>query len=396
MKYIREKPFNWLKKNLDSGRILLLLGPRQVGKTTLLRQFKEYCEDQGRKSYFFSLEDLSLRALLDEDPKNIFQIIGSLATTENKDSSKIVVCIDEIQYLKNPSNFLKYLYDMHGENIKIVVTGSSAFYINKKFSDSLAGRKHIYEMMSLDFQEFLTFRDITQKDSPDSILMYENLRPYYYEYLTYGGYPAVVLAKTIEEKKELLKELAYSYTKKDVLDYDVSSQDDYLKIMKVLAGQVGGLLNIDSLYNILDIPRTTVSRYINIMNRSYHIATVHPYFNNLKKELKKMPKVFFLDLGLRNFLMGNFGSYDARIDKGALLENAVFLALLSKYEKEEIYFWRTHTKQEVDFVIPNKIAYEVKQSLDNIDKKKYLDFQKIYTSSPLTFVDFKESMELFW
>ena len=124
------------------------------------------------------------------------------------------------------------------------------------------------------------------------------LKSYYYEYLTYGGYPSVVLAKSSTERKEILKELVESYTKKDVLDYEVSSQENYLRILKLLALQVGGLLNVETVSNNLGIPKTTVNTYLDIMNRSYHISTMAPWYHNKKLELKKMPKVFFLDLGL--------------------------------------------------------------------------------------------------
>ena len=395
MKYIRKNPFEWLKNNLESSRILLLLGPRQVGKTTLLKQFKDYAESLGQKSHFFSLEDLSMRSLLNADPKNIFQIIGNLP---NVMDAKILLCIDEIQYLDNPSNFLKYLYDMHNEQIKIVVTGSSAFYINQKFTDSLAGRKFIYEMMSLDFSEFLDFKDY-KGSYPGSnnlnILEKDLLKSYYYEYLTYGGYPSVVLAKSSTERKEILKELVESYTKKDVLDYEVSSQENYLRILKLLALQVGGLLNVETVSNNLGIPKTTVKTYLDIMNRSYHISTMAPWYHNKKLELKKMPKVFFLDLGLKNYLAGNFDPYDSRIDKGQVLENVVYLRLLAKYGKEEIYFWRNTRKVEVDFVIPKEnLAYEVKQSLNGLSKSDYSVFTEEYKDIDFEFIDLDGSLEL--
>jgi uncharacterized protein len=393
-KYVRTKAFNWLKDRLNSERILLLIGPRQVGKTTLLKQFAAQCEKDRLPSVFFTLEDVSLRTLLDADPKNLFQIIGNDVVGQG---SKILVCIDEIQYLQNPSNFLKYIYDMHAETIKLVVTGSSAFYIDQKFSDSLAGRKYIYEMMSLSFSEFLDFKDIPLVHAPVSLLNQKKLAPLYTEYLTYGGYPSVVLANTVQEKKEILKELANSYTKKDVLGYDVASQSDYLKVLKVLASQVGGLMNVDVLANITDIPRTTLTRYLEVMQKAFHIAIVTPWFNNQKKELKKMPKAFFLDMGLRNFLVNNFEPYDMRVDKGQLLENAVYLALRARVGGDAVQFWRTALGDEVDFVIPDeKKAYEVKQSLKNIENKKYDVFRREYSEIVFSFITRDSSMVLWW
>jgi hypothetical protein len=384
-----------LQKNLDSERILLLIGPRQVGKTTLVKQFAEHVQKSGSRSIFFTLEDLSLRELLDRDPKNLFQIIG--ADVLKKGGAKVVVCIDEVQYLKNPSNFLKYMYDMHADRIKLVVTGSSAFYIDQKFSDSLAGRKHIYEMMSLSFPEFLDFRDVLQVGAPISLVEQQKLQAYYTEYLTYGGYPGVVLAQTPAEKKELLKELANSYTKKDVLGYDVASQVEYLKVLKVLASQVGGLFNIDVLANTVDMPRTTVARYVHVMQKAFHVASISPWFNNQKKELKKMPKIFFLDVGLRNYFVNNFEPYDIRIDKGQVLENAVYLALREQVGADGVQFWRTALGDEVDFVLPDeKKAYEVKQSIKNVDNDRYAVFKKEYADIAFSFITRDTSMQLFW
>ncbi len=390
MKYIRQKAFKWLLERFIDDRVLIVVGARQVGKSTLMKQFQEDREKDGETVFYLTLEQFTYRELLDKNPDNLFQIIGSLNLKK-----RTTVIIDEIQYLKDPTHVIKYLYDSYKENLKLIVTGSSAFYIDEKFKDSLAGRKYIYEMQSLDFDEFLMFKNHPQMSTPNGLVAQEKLIPLFYEYLTYGGYPAVVLAETVSKKRELLQELAESYTKKDILDYHVASQENYLRILKLLSHQVGSLLNLNSISNQLDIPRATVERYIHIMEKSFHIVLLNSFFNNKKKEIKKMPKAFFYDTGLRNFFANNFDVFDIRIDKGMLLENIAYRALLSAYPGEDIAFWRTGDHQEVDFIIGEKQAYEVKVNKSNAIKDTYKGFIGQYPNIPLSFINAHDCVMLF-
>lgn len=390
MTYRRKKAFQWLVDRFADERILIVVGPRQVGKSTLMKQFQEERVASGDSVFYITLEQFTYRELIDTNPDNVFQIIGNLDLNK-----KVTLIIDEIQYLKDPTHVLKYLFDTYKSNLKLIVTGSSAFYINEKFKDSLAGRKYIYEMQSLDFEEFLLFKNQTSPTAPPNLIELEKLMPLFYEYVTYGGYPAVVLAPDIQAKKELLHELADSYTKKDILDYHVASQENYLRILKLLSHQVGNLLNINVLANQLDIPRTTVERYIHVMEQSFHIALIKPYFNNKKKEIKKMPKAFFYDMGLRNHFANNFDPFDLRIDKGMLLENTAFRACLFAYANEDIRFWRTSDSQEVDFIIGDASAYEVKVNKTNVVMSKYNEFKKQYPHIPLSVIDAHDCVRLF-
>ena len=134
--------------------------------------------------------------------------------------------------------------------------------------------------------------------------------------MTYGGYPECVLLNTIQEKKEYLASIAQSYIKKDILEARIEHQEKYFFILKILASQVGNLLNTHEIANTINLPTSTVERYIYIMKKSFHIATIQPFFErNIRKELTKMPKIYFLDLGLRNYFLNNFDPFDTRIDK---------------------------------------------------------------------------------
>ena len=162
-----------------------------------------------------------------------------------------------------------------------------------------------------------------------------------------------------------------------------------------MASQTWELLNMNEIANSFDLSLPTVEKYIYIMRKSFHIALVRPFYRNIKKELTKMPKVYFYDLGFRNSLLKNFDNINLRIDKWAFLENIYFREFLFKYWLEEIKFWRTQNKNEVDFVIEeDKKAYEVKFNKKQFNERKYKLFKKTYPEYDLECIDFEDSLDL--
>jgi len=361
-------------KYVDSPDILILTGARQAGKTTIMKQIRSQLEKEGRACYWLDLEDIEYLGMANQTPKNLFKIFNLDLDKQN------YVFVDEVQYLDNPSNFLKYLHDEYAGRIKLIASGSSAFYLDTKFSDSLAGRKRIFHVRTLSFREFLRFRQEDTLARADlgrlSLQEKERVSLYFREYMLYGGYPRVVLAPR-EEKREILRELAYSYIKKDILEANISKSDAFYKLFRVLAGQTGGLINTSELADTLDLSKTSIDNYLLIMRKSFHISLVKPFHGNIRKELTKMPKVYFLDLGLRNFFLDWQDSFAARPDKGQLLENAVYRQLLEKREPDEINFWRTITRKEVDFV-SGREAWEVKLNPRKAKKRDYQSFMDSY------------------
>ncbi len=360
---------------LENDDILLFIGARQAGKTTILRQLASHIEQKGKNVNFLNLEDPDYRYLLNQSPKNLFKIYTLDVEKRN------FVFIDEVQYLNDPSNFLKYMYDEYRGKIKLLVSGSSAFYIDKKFKDSLVGRKRLFHVRTLSFREFLRFKneeDLSQKDFENiSVSDEERLTIYFYEYMTYGGYPRVVLSP-INEKTDMLGEIAYSYIKKDIYEAAVRQDEVFFKLFKILSAQTGNLVNSSELAHTLGVSKTAIDNYLYIMQKSFHIALVKPFYRNIRKELTKMPKVYFLDTGLRNFFTLNFRSFELRDDKGALLENVVFRQLLECYSFDEICFWRTTQGHEVDFVTAEKEAFEVKVNRSGFKKGSYELFFRNY------------------
>lgn len=378
------------QKYLDYNEILLFVGPRQAGKTFILKQLQVSLETKNQPTHFLNLEDPDYRGLLNESPKNLFKILSLDLSRKN------YVFIDEIQYLSDPSNFLKYFYDEYKTQIKLIVSGSSAFYIDKKFKDSLAGRKKIFNVLTLGFREFLIFKNeekLAEKDFNNiSLVEKEKIVLYYNEYIIYGGYPRVALAP-LDEKVEILRELAYSYIKKDIFESNLRQEEIFYKLLKILSSQVGNLVNASELANTLNVSKTIIDNYLYVMQKSFHVKLIPPFFGNIRKELTKMPKIFFLDLGLRNFFMNNFSNFFTRIDKGALLENAVFRQLLEKQNSEEIRFWRTTNKEEVDFVVGEKKAIEVKVDPERFQKNNYRMFLNTYKNMELCIACFESGKE---
>ena len=357
-----------LVPHIEAFEATVIVGARQTGKTTLLRMLQEQIEKTGRPSFFINLENPEYLTLLNESALNIFRLLP--LSTE-----RTFVFIDEVQYLEKPSRFIKLLYDEHKDKIKIIASGSSAFYLDQKFTDSLAGRKRIFTLMPLNFSEFLHFKG---KDSfchyfgkeafgrlndfeNISVLERNEIVDLFREYALYGSYPRVALSSTTEEKKMQLEELVTSYIKKDVLENSVRKEEKFFHLLRILAERPGCLLNIQELASTLKISATAIDHFLYVITKSFHGTLIRPYYMNIRSELTKMPRFFFNDTGIRNFLAGSF---DNRIfSDGRLLENMVFVQLLRRLggNADEIRFWRTQSGSEIDFVLPQKkIALEVK------------------------------------
>lgn len=383
MEYKRSA-FHTLQQRLARDEILLLIGPRQVGKTVLLKQLEKNTEELNQLHFFLNLEDPQFVAMLNDHPKNIFRIFPIPSGTRS------FLFIDEIQYLEKPTNFLKYMYDEYRETVKITASGSSAFYLDRKFTDSLAGRKHIATLYTLSFREFLQFKHENTLASEDfshlTLSQTRHIIGLFREYLIYGGYPKVVLSQP-EEKQDVLRELAYSYIKKDILESGIRRDELMYKLFTIISAQPGSLVNSSELANTLGVSKTAVDHYLYVAQKSFHLALVRPFYRNIRKELTKMPRAYFIDTGLRNFFINDFRLPDMRPDTGFLLEQAVFRQLLDRYDISSIRFWRTTDGHEVDFVIEDQLlAYEVKRSENKVRKRRYAQFQNSYPDISLQFV----------
>jgi len=255
---------NIIEQHIDKKEFTILIGARQIGKSTLLKNLAEKLIAKNEIVYFVNLDRKDILENLDINPENLFKFFP---LHENK---KIIVMIDEIQYLKDATSFLKFLFDEYADRLKIVATGSSAFYIDRQFKDSLVGRKKIFEMLTLDFEEFLDFKDkndllddlIKLKSGKKKKSIYEKeLWNLLDEYYNYGGYPAVVLQSNIENKVEYLQEIRDSYVKRDVLESNIQDEAKFYRFLMILANQTGSLMNVHELSKTLRISSVTIENY---------------------------------------------------------------------------------------------------------------------------------------
>ena len=385
------KIFDDLQSHLLKKEFSIITGARQTGKSTLLKQLEIYCKGANIQVVFLNLENRAILAELNENPLNLLKFMPEQA-------SRAVALIDEIQYLDDPSNFLKLLYDEHADKLKVVATGSSAFYIDKKFRDSLAGRKKIFQLYTCSFDEYLVLggkshlleeRDHLIKIGGFKSALFDYLRVEWESYMIYGGYPAIVTEPDKQEKINKLKEIRDSFVKRDLLESGVISETAFYNLFRILADQTGGIVNVNELSSTLRIKNETIDNYLTILQKCFHIALIKPFYKNIRKELTKMPKVFLLDTGLRNCLLNNFQPLAVRSDKGELWENTVFRLFADKIGADAIQYWRTSAGNEVDFVLSGldeAKAFEAKYDSNLVKMNKYNLFTSAYPEIPLQFL----------
>jgi uncharacterized protein len=398
---MRRELFTQLANHLQKKEFTILTGARQTGKSTLLRQLEAHSKELSLPCVFLNLENKDVLSILNEQPLNLLNYLPKV-------NGRVIAFIDEIQYLDDPSNFLKLLYDEHVEQVKIVATGSSAFYMDDHFRDSLAGRKRVFQLLTCSFNEYLQLkgkdellqeykRILSNKEAKTTQLEY--LRQEWQSYMLYGGYPAVITEPENQEKIEKLKEIRDSFVKRDILESGVQNETAFYHLFRLLAEQSGSLVNVHELSTTLRIKNDTVNNYLHILQKCFHLALVKPFFRNLRKELTKMPKAFLLDTGLRNCLLNNFQQIPDRMDKGELWETSYFRVLADKYGWETIYYWRTADGNEVDFVLPEierPFAIEAKYDEALIKPNKYKKFTEAYPEIPMHFAWFHPFSEDFF
>ena len=384
-------------KNINTREIVFLLGTRQTGKTTLTKLISGESGFDKKHIFYFDFEDKEYRTLFNlkdtgvKTLKNILQIEG--IHTEEKN----LLILDEIQLLDDPSNILKLFYD-HFPKIKVIATGSSSLRIKHKFSDSLSGRKKVYHVEPLNFEEFLLFKgegkllkirelfaNEKDKNSLKQIIesQHQKFINAFHEYLIYGGYPEVTLLNKKTDKVEKLHSIADSYIKKDIRDVaKIENIDAYNRLLKYLSVNTGNLQNISSISTTIGISSETVSKYINLLKETFIIGELLPFFLNKNKEVSKNKKVYFKDNGIRNLQIKNFNTLDLRIDAGIMYENYVFNTITNKHDVLlNNYFYRTQSKTEIDFVSEKErdmLLIEVKSGKFTKNPKALFEFDKKY------------------
>jgi predicted AAA+ superfamily ATPase len=342
-----------LQKHLDAPEMTLLVGPRQVGKTTLIRMLLGGLEAKGQRTVFFNLdveEDMrwfdSQRLLLDR----LEFLVGKTGKT-------VYVAIDEIQRKEDAGRFMKGLYDM-GLPYKFILSGSGSLELKEQIAESMMGRKREFFIAPVSFAEFVDYR--TDYAYSDRLAVYGQMEPtrlagHLAEYLNYGGYPRVIVSEGQEEKRLVMREIYTSYVDRDITGLlRLSRPDAFRRMLALLASQSGQLLNMSTLASQAGISTPTLKNYLYYAEKTFAIALVQPYFRNLQKEITKAPTPYFVDLGLRNLVLNKWGTLTDASDFGFVFQNLVYHMLCAKYPNTPVKYWRTVDKSEVDFVVEDE------------------------------------------
>lgn len=381
--------------NLSNRRALFILGPRRSGKTTLMNRIRE--QIQTEKTIYFDLEKQAAYSLLKSGVENFITYLDDCGYS---DSQRVTVFIDEIQYLEEFSNFVKLVVDHYSHRLKLVLSGSSAAQIKIQFRDSLVGRKFIYHLFPLTFREFLIFKKEERigellgenyhsaQIDPLVRVYNEKINSLFQEYLIYGGFPEVVLATSQPAKRRRLEEMIQAYVLRDIRNlFTVERLSEFNHLIRALAIQSGRLFNFNSTANEVRLDTRTLTKYLKILSDTYIIREIKPLFSNKQKELRKTPKIYLFDTGMRNMLINNFNPLSHRMDKGELLETGVFTGLYKLLGLlDELYYWRTKDGKEVDFILrkgTDYIPFEVKIKRAAVNHLKY--FRDLY-NSPETYL----------
>ncbi len=333
-------------KNFNDNKVVVLLGARQVGKTSLLTKLTEnlnkvlwlYGDEADTREYFTNPNATKLKNL-----------IGN---------NKILV-IDEAQRIENIGLCLKIIYDQI-KDVKVLATGSSAFELANKINEPLTGRKWEYRMFPLSFSEMANHTSLLEENR-----LLENR-------LVYGYYPDVI--NNPDNAENILKQLANSYLYKDILTWErIQKPDRMEKLVQAIAFQIGNLVSYNELGNMSGLDNQTVEHYINLLEKAFIVFRLGTYSRNLRNELKKSRKIYFYDNGLRNAIINQFNPLGMRNDVGALWENFMIVERMKRNAYTNYYtntyFWRNKNQQEIDYVEENNgklDAFEFKWSSSKV------------------------------
>ena len=321
-----------LERYIKPNRALVIYGARRVGKTTLINEFLD--KQNKYKSLFLQGDDIRVQQIL---------FSRNIDTIKNRIEDANLVIIDEAQKIPNIGQGLKIIVD-HIKDVSLIATGSASFDLANKVGEPLTGRKTTLILFPVSQLELASTYTSKYEQSQDLE-----------KYLIFGGYPQIITAKTVDEKIEFLLEITNSYLFRDVLEIEnVQNPDFLLKLLQLLAFQIGNEVSLTELGNNLSIDYKTVNRYLYLLEKSFVIKRLGGFSRNLRKEVTKTARYYFYDNGIRNAVINNFNPLEIRNDVGMLWENFLVMERLKKQEYQKIhsnnYFWRTWDQHEIDFV----------------------------------------------
>ena len=349
---MKRKLYSKIIDRLDAPEAIVVTGMRRVGKTTLLKQVYDSLKSDNK--IFLDLENPINQKYFSEE--NYEAIKYTLETLGVNLTQKAYVFLDEIQFVGSITSVVKYLMDHY--QIKFFLTGSSSFYLKNLFSESLAGRKIIYELYPLDFEEFLNFKESKLK-IPQSVskTTHQTIILLYKEYVEFGGFPGVVTKNSIEEKRESLNEIFTTYYNKEVINIGGFKNNQIVRdLMLLLMSRVGSKIDVQKLSSELGVSRITLNEYLAFLEGTYFISLVSPYSTNKDTEIRGAKKVYLCDSGLANIL-GNTSF-------GNIFENAIYHQLRTL---GEVKYYQRKNGVEIDFILDGKSGLEAKTKANKHD-----------------------------
>lgn len=364
---LKRKIYNNIVESVKSGKVIVLLGSRRTGKTVILNKLKEAAKEP---VLLLNGEDLSTHELLERRTvQNYKQLLGD----------KKFLLIDEAQKISGIGIKLKLMID-EIKDLKIIVTGSSAFDIHNSTGEPLTGRMLTFNLFPLSEQELSSYENVTERK--DNLL----------HRLIFGNYPEPYFLSDNEEKIKYLKELLNTYLLKDILSLEnIKNSMVIFNLLRLLAYQVGNEVSTNELANNLQINKQKVDKYLDLLTKVFVIFRLQGYSRNLRKEVVKSSKWYFFDNGIRNAVIANFNSVSSRNDIGELWENYLISERLKFREYNNIianqYFWRTYDRQEIDLIEEREgklFAYEMKWKKNKT--KPPAAFVKNYNESSYTII----------
>lgn len=347
-----------VKPHLNSKEAIIITGMRRTGKTTLLSLIYDGIESQNK--ILLDLENPLNRKYFEEE--NYERIRSSFEFLGIDFTRKPFIFLDEIQFVRNLPSVVKYFIDHY--HVKFFLTGSAGYYLKNLFTESLAGRKYIFELFPLNFSEFLLFKGASLKipENPQNITLaiFSAISPFYDEYILYGGFPEVVLKTSVEEKKRSLEDIFTSYFQLEVVQLGDFRRNEVIRdLMLLLMQRAGTKLDITRISRELGVSRITLNEYISFLDGTYFIKLARPFSKGKDTELRKMPKVYLCDTGIANQF--------AKLDDGRLFENSVFQSLR---QKGDVNYYQKKSGAKIDFILDKKWAYEVKLNPEESDIRK--------------------------
>lgn len=347
---IKRKLFTDLVSHLSQEEISIIIGPRQSGKTTVMEMLREHLDKRGERTLYLNLDIEWDRPHFDSQLALLRKIELELSKQRG------YVFIDEIQRKENAGLFLKGLFDLRLP-YKFVVSGSGSLELKEKIHESLIGRKRLFELTTITFDEFIHHKtEYRYKENLAGFLEIERdkAQQLLMEYMNFGGYPRVVLASEQTEKIQIIDEIYRSVLEKDIAYLlKVDKTDAFSALIKVLSSQIGNPISYAELSSTLNISYQTVKKYLWYSQKIFLLDLISPYARNVRKEITKSPVPYFWDLGLRNYALGVFGHLGSPSECGFIFENLAFLLLKeqAKLGTTKVNFWRTRGRAEVDFIL---------------------------------------------